>query len=253
MPSIPESLLNSAHSAFEAGFLGSKEMPDLSRLSDLTILNQVLAEKGRMHSMTAANPFAPGEHSTSGPTGDHWKASPPTAALPCIAAAPSKLSLEGISLSYKAPSGLRFLALDCIDLNVKPGEFLCIVGPSGCGKSTLLHLIAGLNRPSSGRVCVDGRPVSGPGTDRILIFQDLGLFPWLKVGENIEFGMKMKGLSKRERSEKVSHYLWVGPSDSVQRQLYSPTFRRHAATCCTGPRVSYRTRRFAYGRAIRGA
>ena len=118
-----------------------------------------------------------------------------------------KVALDAISLSYKATSGERLLALDNISLEVKPGEFLCIVGPSGCGKSTLLHLIAGLNPQTSGKVLVDGAPVSGPGTDRILIFQELGLFPWLTVGGNVEFGMKMKNVGKAEREERVQYYL----------------------------------------------
>jgi len=118
-----------------------------------------------------------------------------------------KVALDAISLSYKTTSGERLLALDNISLEVKPGEFLCIVGPSGCGKSTLLHLIAGLQPQTSGRILVDGAPVSGPGTDRILIFQELGLFPWLTVGGNVEFGMKMKNVPKAEREEKVQYYL----------------------------------------------
>jgi NitT/TauT family transport system ATP-binding protein len=118
-----------------------------------------------------------------------------------------KVSLDGISLTYKTNAKGRLVALDNISLQVKPGEFVCVVGPSGCGKSTLLHLIAGLHQQSSGQVFVDGKPVSGPGTDRILIFQELGLFPWLKVGENVEFGMKMKNISKAERDEKVQYYL----------------------------------------------
>ncbi len=119
----------------------------------------------------------------------------------------AKVALDAISLSYKTTSGERLLALDKINLEVKPGEFLCIVGPSGCGKSTLLHLIAGLHPQTSGKVLVDGTPVNGPGTDRILIFQELGLFPWLTVGGNVEFGMKMKNVSKPEREEKVQYYL----------------------------------------------
>jgi NitT/TauT family transport system ATP-binding protein len=118
-----------------------------------------------------------------------------------------KVALDGISLSYKTTSGGRLLALDNISLGVKPGEFLCVVGPSGCGKSTLLHLIAGLQSQTTGRVLVDGAPVSGPGTDRILIFQELGLFPWLTVGGNVEFGMKMKNVPKGEREERVQYYL----------------------------------------------
>ena len=118
-----------------------------------------------------------------------------------------KVSLEGISLSYKTNSGEGLLALEDISLSVQPGEFLCIVGPSGCGKSTLLHLIAGLQPQTSGKVLVDGRAVDGPGTDRLMIFQELGLFPWLTVGQNVEFGMKMKNISKAEREEKTQYYL----------------------------------------------
>jgi NitT/TauT family transport system ATP-binding protein len=118
-----------------------------------------------------------------------------------------KVGLTDICLSYRTQSGERLLALDHINLQVKAGEFLCIVGPSGCGKSTLLHLIAGLHQQTSGQVLIDGKPVQGPGTDRILIFQELGLFPWLTVGENVEFGMKMKGIGKAEREEKTRYYL----------------------------------------------
>jgi NitT/TauT family transport system ATP-binding protein len=118
-----------------------------------------------------------------------------------------KVALDGISLSYRTTSGERLVALDQINLEVKPGEFLCVVGPSGCGKSTLLHLIAGLQPQTAGTVLVDGKAVVGPGTDRILIFQELGLFPWLTVGGNVEFGMKMKNVPKAEREEKVQYYL----------------------------------------------
>jgi sulfonate transport system ATP-binding protein len=119
----------------------------------------------------------------------------------------AKVGLDDICLSYRTESGERLLALDRINLEVKPGEFACIVGPSGCGKSTLLHLIAGLHQQTSGRILIDGKPVQGTGTDRILIFQEHGLFPWLTVGGNVEFGMKMKGLSKAEREEKTRYYL----------------------------------------------
>ncbi len=126
---------------------------------------------------------------------------------PEVANVVPKVSLDGISLTYKTNAKGRLVALDNISLQVKPGEFVCVVGPSGCGKSTLLHLIAGLHQQSSGQVFVDGKPVSGPGTDRILIFQELGLFPWLTVGQNVEFGMKMKNISRAEREEKVQYYL----------------------------------------------
>ena len=119
----------------------------------------------------------------------------------------SKVGLSEICLSYRAQSGERLLALDHINLQVRAGEFVCIVGPSGCGKSTLLHLIAGLQAQTSGQVLVDGHPVQGPGTDRILIFQEHGLFPWLTVAENVEFGMKMQGVPRADRRERTSHYL----------------------------------------------
>jgi NitT/TauT family transport system ATP-binding protein len=119
----------------------------------------------------------------------------------------AKLTLNNLSLTYKSNGSSRLLALDGIDLKVKPGEFLCIVGPSGCGKSTLLHVIAGLQQPTSGHVLVDENLMDGPGTDRILIFQELGLFPWLTVSENVAFGMKMKGIARAERQEKVQYYL----------------------------------------------
>ena len=118
-----------------------------------------------------------------------------------------KLALKNVCLSYATNSNNRLIALNNINLKVQPGEFLCIVGPSGCGKSTLLHLIAGLHQQSSGDVLVDNTPVQGTGTDRILIFQELGLFPWLTVAQNVEFGMRMKGISKPQREAKVREYL----------------------------------------------
>jgi len=121
--------------------------------------------------------------------------------------ASAKLTLQKVSQRYQSPHNGQLLALDNIDLSVGSGEFVCIVGPSGCGKSTLLHIIAGLTRPASGEVLLDAKPVQGAGTDRILIFQDLGLFPWLTVAQNVEFGMRMAGMSKNERREKARNYL----------------------------------------------
>src|SRR6202165_5492510 len=88
-------------------------------------------------------------------------------------------ALSGVFRSYANSRGSFTPALQNIDLEIEQREFVCIVGPSGCGKSTLLHLLAGLDRPTTGEITVDGSPVNGPGTDRILLFQELGLFPWL--------------------------------------------------------------------------
>ncbi len=163
-----------------------------------------------LHSVSA-QPAFPGEHRSPARAGmNRWKPGAGLVVLPLRATAANgspKVWLKGISLSYKTSAGRRLLALDDIELKVRPGEFLCVVGPSGCGKSTLLHLVAGLLQPTSGQVLVDDNLVDGPGTDRILIFQELGLFPWLTVRQNVEFGLKMKGLSKGDREEKVDYYL----------------------------------------------
>jgi NitT/TauT family transport system ATP-binding protein len=131
----------------------------------------------------------------------------PTTKLVEVQMEEPKVCLREVSLSYATNSGTRLTALQNINLQVQPGEFLCVVGPSGCGKSTLLHLVAGLHHQTSGEVLVDNAAVQGPGTDRILLFQELGLFPWLTVGQNVEFGMRMKGVPKSERKAKVRDYL----------------------------------------------
>jgi sulfonate transport system ATP-binding protein len=115
--------------------------------------------------------------------------------------------LTGVFRSYADSRGSFTRALQNIDLEIEQGEFVCIVGPSGCGKSTLLHLLAGLDRPTTGEITVDGGPVRGPATDRILLFQELGLFPWLTVRQNVEFGLKMAGISREERKDRARVFL----------------------------------------------
>ena len=117
------------------------------------------------------------------------------------------ICFSGVFRSYKNSRGSFTPALQNIDLEIEQGEFVTIVGPSGCGKSTMLHLIAGLDRPTTGEISVDGGPVTGPGTDRILLFQELGLFPWLTVRQNVEFGLKMAGVAKQERRDRARHFL----------------------------------------------
>jgi NitT/TauT family transport system ATP-binding protein len=117
------------------------------------------------------------------------------------------IALNGVFRSYADSRGSSTRALQNIDLEIEQGEFVCIVGPSGCGKSTLLHLLAGLDRPTTGEITVDGSPIKGPGTDRILLFQELGLFPWLTVRQNVEFGLKMAGVSKTDRRDQARVFL----------------------------------------------
>ena len=121
--------------------------------------------------------------------------------------APSKLAIENVSKSFRSSSG-RVLALDRVDLNVAEGEFVCLVGASGCGKSTLLNIIAGLEKPDSGRVLADGKPVTAPGRERLVMFQEPALFPWLDVFGNVLFGLKLKpNLTNKDRRDVAKYYL----------------------------------------------
>ncbi|MCX7709493.1 MAG: ABC transporter ATP-binding protein [Clostridia bacterium] len=97
--------------------------------------------------------------------------------------------------------------LEQINLEFKKGEFVCLLGPSGCGKSTLLNIIAGLEKASEGKVLLNGKEVKSAGPDRAVMFQESALFPWLRVIDNVEFGMKMAGVSREERREKALKYL----------------------------------------------
>jgi NitT/TauT family transport system ATP-binding protein len=120
---------------------------------------------------------------------------------------PAKLAVEGVSKTFHTSQG-SVQALDNVNLHVRDGEFVCILGPSGCGKTTLLNIIAGLEMPDSGRVLADGTPVTDAGSDRMVMFQEPALFPWLNVIGNILFGLKLKpGLSEKERLETAEFYL----------------------------------------------
>jgi sulfonate transport system ATP-binding protein len=121
--------------------------------------------------------------------------------------APSKLAIENVSKSFKGASG-SVLALDRVSLNVAEAEFVCLVGASGCGKTTLLNIIAGLEKPDSGLVLADGKPVTGPGRERLVMFQEPALFPWLTVFGNVLFGLKLKpNLTSKDRRDVASYYL----------------------------------------------
>ncbi len=99
------------------------------------------------------------------------------------------------------------IALKDINMHVETGEFVCVVGASGSGKSTLLRLIAGLDFPTSGTITVDNEPVIGPGADRGMVFQKYTLYPWMSVQKNVEFGLKLLGMTPRKRRELASYYL----------------------------------------------
>ena len=121
--------------------------------------------------------------------------------------APSKLAIDNVSKSFQSASGTVH-ALDHVSLNVAEAEFVCLVGASGCGKSTLLNIIAGLEKPDSGAVLADGKPVTAPGRERLVMFQEPALFPWLTVFGNVLFGLKLKpNLSRKDRHDVAKYYL----------------------------------------------
>ncbi len=109
-----------------------------------------------------------------------------------------RIEVSGFSLRFGTPRGVVD-AVSSVSLHVDPGEFVSIIGPSGCGKSTLLNAVAGFLTPTEGRVLVDGAPVRGPSAERGMVFQQYSLFPWKTVRQNVEFGLKMKGISAHER------------------------------------------------------
>ncbi|ADG83095.1 ABC transporter ATP-binding protein [Thermincola potens] len=116
------------------------------------------------------------------------------------------LRVEGVSKSFATKNGHTHTLQD-VNIEIADGEFISLVGPSGCGKSTLLNIIAGLEEPTSGQITKNGKKVTEAGPDRVVMFQEAALFPWLKVIENVEYGMKIAGLSKERRREKALHFL----------------------------------------------
>ena len=116
------------------------------------------------------------------------------------------VEVEQLSVSFKS-QGRYVSVLESIDLKINPGEFVCLLGPSGCGKSTILNSVAGFIRPNRGYISVDQRLVDQPGADRGFVFQQYSLLPWKTTFQNIEFGLKIRGVPKREREELVHEYL----------------------------------------------
>jgi NitT/TauT family transport system ATP-binding protein len=123
----------------------------------------------------------------------------------------TKLEAKNI-VKYFSHDSHKLKALGGINLKIEAGDFVCLVGPSGCGKSTFLRIIAGLETPDEGQILFDGHPVSETGPERIMVFQEGALFPWLKVQDNVEFGLKMAGIPKDERA-KISNKMAGIPKD----------------------------------------
>jgi NitT/TauT family transport system ATP-binding protein len=133
-----------------------------------------------------------------------------------------KLEIKDVTKSFYRNEGKQSTlinAIEDINLAVNNGEFICLVGPSGCGKSTLLNILAGLDNPTKGQVVLNGRPISGTGPDRIMVFQENALFPWMKVIDNVEFGLKIAKVEKIKRREIAMQYL-----DMMQLKKFAESY-----------------------------
>ena len=119
-----------------------------------------------------------------------------------MSAATGFIDARKVSVSFPV-KGTTVEAVKSVSLHVQPGEFVSLIGPSGCGKSTMLNVVAGFTKPSSGTVLLDDAPIKGPGSDRGMVFQQYSLFPWMTVRKNVEFGLKMQGVSLSERETKA--------------------------------------------------
>src|SRR5260221_533750 len=106
---------------------------------------------------------------------------------------------RNVNLTFRPPNRGPVRALQNFDIDIEEGEFLSIVGPSGCGKSTFLNVLLGLIKPDSGNVTIHGKAVTGPGTDRAMVFQEFGLLPWRTVRSNVELGLELKGVPAETR------------------------------------------------------
>jgi NitT/TauT family transport system ATP-binding protein len=141
-----------------------------------------------------------------------------TAPVPAAASSstqPVRIRFEGVSVDYPTAHG-PMRVLDNVSYEVRNGEFVSIIGPSGCGKTTMMNIVGGFVQPTQGRVLLDGKPIQGPGPDRGVIFQEYGIFPWLTVRQNIEFGLKLSSskVSAAERDDITERYMrLMGLSD----------------------------------------
>ncbi|HEY4723703.1 MAG TPA: ATP-binding cassette domain-containing protein, partial [Anaerolineae bacterium] len=117
-----------------------------------------------------------------------------------------RLQIKSVGKRFDSRRG-KTLALQDITFDVASGQFVCLLGPSGCGKSTLLNIIAGLESPDIGEVLLDKRAITTPGRDRVVMFQESALFPWLNVRDNVAFGLATAGMSRSEQYDRADHFL----------------------------------------------
>jgi len=122
-------------------------------------------------------------------------------------AAPVKLDVRDLVRTRTSTTGQSVTVVNHVSFRVGVGEFVCLLGPSGCGKTTILNILAGLDAPTSGQALLDGQPISGPGPDRAVLFQEPALFPWLSVVGNVEFALRFVGVEPADRRDRAMHWL----------------------------------------------
>ena len=125
-----------------------------------------------------------------------------------MATSTKRAQFDHVSLTFDTPKG-KLMVVDDVTYDINDGEFIAVIGPSGCGKTTMMSMLAGFQKPTTGKVLFDGAPVNGPGPERGVIFQEYGVFPWLTVKENIAFGLQLKAnhVALSERNQICDHYL----------------------------------------------
>lgn len=128
--------------------------------------------------------------------------------------ADAQISVKGLGHRYKT-----LVALENISINLRSGDFVCLLGPSGCGKTTLLYSIAGHIKPSGGVISLDGKPIEGPGPERLLMFQEPWLFPWLTVKQNLTFPLAAAGISRAERNARANKYVRLMQLEGFENAL----------------------------------
>jgi NitT/TauT family transport system ATP-binding protein len=145
---------------------------------------------------------------------------------------PPKFAVHGLVKQRTSTTGETLTVVDHVTFDVRPGEFVCLLGPSGCGKTSILNILAGLDEPTAGEVLLDGTPITGPGPDRAVLFQEPALFPWLSVTANVELALRLVGVAADERRERALRWLdnvHLGAFATAQPHELSAGMRQRAA------------------------
>jgi NitT/TauT family transport system ATP-binding protein len=145
---------------------------------------------------------------------------------------PPKFAIRDLVKERTSTTGETSTVVDHVTFDVRPGEFVCLLGPSGCGKTSILNILAGLDEPTAGEVLLDGTPITGPGPDRAVLFQEPALFPWLSVTANVELALRLVGVAALERRKRALRWLdnvRLGAFATAQPHELSAGMRQRAA------------------------